>query len=370
MTEELATATRSRSSAWPRYDRAALGLRNYWYPAALAGELGRKPMRLKLLGEELVLVRQGGEVYCLQGRCAHRGVPLWEGRFDFPGTITCPYHGWTYQLSTGNVVAALTDGPDSAVVGRVQLRTYRAQQRQGVIWVFVGDGEPPPLEDDVYPEFLQPGALVGGRVFLWEGNWRLAMEGALDPSHPFYLHRTAFISAPFKMIAARGRHYPEIIDERYFTYRTDAPIPEAEYPDVGNWPRTPWWSRKALNKLLVRGALPCASKVENLNFNLPFVTYSWYVPVDENHYRWFTFLAAYGLKGPRRWWAWLKYWVWLRWMYQGRFLRQDSWVNEIMHPFYAEQDGWNREYLHRPDVVITAWRRFIDRHARAIQEPR
>ena len=40
--------------------------------------------------------------------------------------------------------------------------------------------------------------------------------------------------------------------------------------------------------------------MENLNFNLPFITYSWYVPVDADHYRWFTFLAAPGLKGPRR----------------------------------------------------------------------
>ena len=353
-----------RARAWPRYAGATLGLREYWYPAALARELGARALPIKLLGEELVLVREHDKVHCLQGRCAHRGVPLAEGKFDFPGTITCPYHGWTYSLASGEVVAALTDGPDSAVVGKVKLTRYPACERQGVVWVFVGAGEPPPLEADVYPEFLEPGALVGARVFLWKGNWRIAMEGALDPSHPFYLHRSATISAPYKMIAARGRHYPEIIEGRYFSYRTDPPVVEADYPGLGRWPLRRWWPQRPLNKLIVRGALPCASKVENLNFNLPFITYSWYVPVDADHYRWFTFLVVPRIDGVRRLWAWLKYWLWLRWMYQGRFLRQDSWISEIMHPFYAEQDGWNREYLHRPDVVITAWRRFVDQHAR------
>lgn len=354
---------------FPRYSKAALGLRNYWYPAVLARRLKKKPLPIKMLGEELVLVRHDGKVFCIQGRCVHRGVPLCEGKFDFPGSITCPYHGWTYELATGRCVAALTDGPESAVVGKVKLRTYPAQERQGVVWVFVGDGEAPRLEQDVYPAFLEQGALVGARVFEWRGNWRIAMEGAIDPSHPFYLHRMSWLAQPYSFIASRGRHWPEIVDNRYLTYRTDPPIPESEYPGLGRWPRRAWWRRKHLNKLLVYGALPCSSMVENLNFNMPFVTYSWYVPIDESHYRWFTFLVAPAkISGVRRWAAWLKYWLWLRWMYQGEFLRQDSWMSEIMHPFYDEQDGWSKERLYRPDVVLTAWRRFIEKEARDIQE--
>ena len=43
-------------------------------------------------------------------------------------------------------------------------------------------------------------------------------------------------------------------------------------------------------------------------------------------------------------------------------------MNEIMHPFYDEQSGWTKERLYRPDVVLTAWRRFIEKEARGIQE--
>jgi hypothetical protein len=116
--------------------------------------------------------------------------------------------------------------------------------------------------------------------------------------------------------------------------------------------------------------LPCSSRVANLNFNLPFVTFSWYVPVDADRYRWFTFLLASkkDAVGLKRLWMWLKYWLWLRWLYQGNFLRQDSAINELMHPFYAEQDGWSKEQFFRPDVVIVAWRKLIDEEARGIQE--
>jgi hypothetical protein len=125
-----------------------------------------------------------------------------------------------------------------------------------------------------------------------------------------------------------------------------------------------------MNKLDVYGALPCSSKVAHLNFNLPFVTYSWYVPIDGKRYRWFTFLLApkKDIPGLKRVWAWLKYWLWLRWMYQGQFLRQDSHMNELISPFYEDQDGWVKERFFRPDVVLTAWRKLIEEHARGIQE--
>src|SRR3989442_3156087 len=148
----------ARRRPFPRYQKAVMGLRNYWYPAMLASRVKKKPVPIKMLGEELMVLREGDKVYCLQGRCAHRGVPLWEGNREFPCTITCAYHGWTYDLKDGTLVAALTDGPESSVVGRVKIKSYPAQERQGVIWVFIGEGEPPALETDVFPDFLEEGA--------------------------------------------------------------------------------------------------------------------------------------------------------------------------------------------------------------------
>src|SRR6185437_613707 len=102
---------------WPRYVAADKGFRNYWYPVLESSKLGNKPRAVKLLGEKIVLVRDRGKLRALHDRCPHRGVPLSAGRRDFPGMISCVYHGWTYDLETGQLVAALTDGPDSPICG-------------------------------------------------------------------------------------------------------------------------------------------------------------------------------------------------------------------------------------------------------------
>ena len=93
--------------------------------------------------------RHEGKCYALEDRCPHRGVPLSVGRCEFPGTstISCAYHGWTYDLNTGECVGAVTDGPDSPIVGKVGVRTYPVEERKGLVWVYIGDGEVPRLEE-------------------------------------------------------------------------------------------------------------------------------------------------------------------------------------------------------------------------------
>src|SRR5438552_1095882 len=95
----------------------ALGLRNYWYPALAAWRLRRRPKAIRLLGDDVVLYRDGGTVRALQDRCAHRGARLSKGKCLYPGsgTITCPYHGWTYDGTTGRCVAKLMEGPDARI---------------------------------------------------------------------------------------------------------------------------------------------------------------------------------------------------------------------------------------------------------------
>jgi phenylpropionate dioxygenase-like ring-hydroxylating dioxygenase large terminal subunit len=122
-------------SIWPRYAAAATGLRNYWYPVMWSRDLGRKPVALRLCGEPITLLRENGKAYGLFDQCPHRGIPLSVGRQEFPGTWTCRYHGWTFELETGVLKAALTDGPDSPICGKVRVRTYPVEERAGLIWV-------------------------------------------------------------------------------------------------------------------------------------------------------------------------------------------------------------------------------------------
>ena len=97
-----------------------LGLRNYWYPAIARWRLGKKPKAITLLGEKIVLFRDGGKVYALADRCSHRGAPLSMGKCLYPGsgTVSCPYHGWTFDGTTGKLVAKLMEGSDVPLPAR------------------------------------------------------------------------------------------------------------------------------------------------------------------------------------------------------------------------------------------------------------
>src|SRR5689334_24115357 len=75
-------------------------LRRYWQPAALSEELpiGGAPLKVKILGEELVLFRDDqGRLGLIGLHCAHRGTDLSYGRIE-DGGLRCLYHGWLYDV--------------------------------------------------------------------------------------------------------------------------------------------------------------------------------------------------------------------------------------------------------------------------------
>jgi nitrite reductase/ring-hydroxylating ferredoxin subunit len=88
-----------------------LGFREYWYPALWVKEVSeKKPKHVKLLGEDIVFFRgKTGEVEALSDWCPHRNARLSLGICEFPGTITCPYHGYTFD-GTGQCVAERRSG--------------------------------------------------------------------------------------------------------------------------------------------------------------------------------------------------------------------------------------------------------------------
>jgi nitrite reductase (NADH) small subunit len=51
-------------------------------------------------GKTLAVFNCDGAFYAIDNTCLHRGGPLGEG--DLDGTIvTCPWHGWRYDVTTG-----------------------------------------------------------------------------------------------------------------------------------------------------------------------------------------------------------------------------------------------------------------------------
>jgi nitrite reductase/ring-hydroxylating ferredoxin subunit/Fe-S cluster biogenesis protein NfuA len=66
-------------------------------------EGGVKAMTLQ--GEKIMLSRRGAIVTCFQNACAHLGLALDDGDVE-DGIITCPYHGFRYDLASGECLTA------------------------------------------------------------------------------------------------------------------------------------------------------------------------------------------------------------------------------------------------------------------------
>src|SRR5687768_5832571 len=54
-------------------------------------------------GRHVALFRLGAEFFALDNMCLHRGGPLCDGLVA-QGVVTCPWHGWSYQIRTGVMV--------------------------------------------------------------------------------------------------------------------------------------------------------------------------------------------------------------------------------------------------------------------------
>src|SRR3954447_13191767 len=65
-------------------------LRRFWQPVAFTHEVRDLPVRLRILGEDLVLFRDGrGQIGLLKLHCSHRGTSLEYGRISERGLRCC-----------------------------------------------------------------------------------------------------------------------------------------------------------------------------------------------------------------------------------------------------------------------------------------
>ncbi|HEY6166657.1 MAG TPA: Rieske 2Fe-2S domain-containing protein [Verrucomicrobiae bacterium] len=70
-----------------------------------------RPLRVRVGRLELALFLLDGQVYALDDRCPHKGGPLAQG-FCENGQVSCPLHGWTFDIKTG----ACADAPNRPAI--------------------------------------------------------------------------------------------------------------------------------------------------------------------------------------------------------------------------------------------------------------
>lgn len=96
--------------------------------AVSQAEIPSGAIREVRVGEKTVAVAHVEDrFYAIDNVCLHRGGPLGQGELK-GSVVTCPWHGWQYEVSTGQV----TFNPDMCV------KTYPVELRGEEIWVDAG----------------------------------------------------------------------------------------------------------------------------------------------------------------------------------------------------------------------------------------
>ncbi|HLU19369.1 MAG TPA: aromatic ring-hydroxylating dioxygenase subunit alpha [Pusillimonas sp.] len=267
-------------------------LRRYWQPVALAEELnGVKPMKaVRLLGQDMVLFRDDkGQLGLLDRDCPHRGADLAYGRIE-DGGIRCAFHGWLFNIK-GECLETPAEPANSKFHTTIQQGAYPVVERSGIIFAYLGEGEPPAFPD--MDCFVAPDSHTFAFKGLWECNWLQALEVGIDPAHASYLHR---FFEDEDASASYGKQF------RSTSMESDIPITKVlrEYgrPTINVEP-TNYGMRmvtlRELNEELTH------VRVTNLVFPQAIVipmssemTISqWHVPVDDTHCYWYAIFTSF-----------------------------------------------------------------------------
>ena len=158
-------------------------LRSFWQPIQLAQQLlpGRA-VPVRVMSENFTLYRgETGEPHLLAFRCAHRGTQLSTGWVE-GDDLRCFYHGWKYNGAGQCIEQPAEPQP---FCDRIKIKSYPVREYLGLIFAYLGEGEPPALPR--YPLLEQEGVL-DNRVQMLACNYFNRLDNSMDPVHVALVH--------------------------------------------------------------------------------------------------------------------------------------------------------------------------------------
>ncbi len=164
------------------------GIRNLWYPICPSSFVADKPVSLRRLGYKMVLWRErDGSVNALEDHCPHRGAPLSLGMV-MDDRLACGYHG--VQVRKDGVAVSVPGSPGCKLEGMKCVKVFPTQERNGVIFAYVGDEQHPDPVEMKLPEELTSDEFSSFLCYTeWAGDYRYVYDNVMDPMHGTYLHK-------------------------------------------------------------------------------------------------------------------------------------------------------------------------------------
>ena len=167
-------------------DTEQIFLKNCWYVAAWDYEFSENPKFARTILEVPLLLYKGesGNYYALDDRCCHRGAPLSMGRIE-GDCVRCMYHGMKFDERG---ICIEIPGQER-IPKTMKVRSYPVEERDGLVWVWLGDPEQadPALIVDYEP--LRDSGWRGIPSYLhYDANWLLIVDNLADFSHLAFVH--------------------------------------------------------------------------------------------------------------------------------------------------------------------------------------
>ncbi|MEK9684369.1 MAG: aromatic ring-hydroxylating dioxygenase subunit alpha [Rhodospirillaceae bacterium] len=171
-------------------------LKNIWYFGLPSGALkSGQVVHRQISGKPLVFGRtQSGQPFALQDNCPHRGIPLSDGRI-LGEEIECCYHGWRFSIDGACAEIPALVQSDRVDLSKIQVPPYSIKEQQGIIWVWLGDGDG---SETPIPEVPDVGQMQPKIVHELEFpvNIDHAVVGLIDPAHTPHIHESWFWRRP------------------------------------------------------------------------------------------------------------------------------------------------------------------------------
>lgn len=182
--------------------------------------------RIDVAGEPLLIVRgKDGEMRALSAVCRHRWMLLGTGA-ESSGTISCPYHKWTYALDGSLMAAPLMEKAEGFENRDCALPTFGCEVWNGFIFVNLsGDAAPlarslAPLAEEFAPWKMDEMEIAGRIEFDQPYNWKVLADNFMEAYHHFAIHPETF-----------EPNYPAAMS---YAEETNAPYAALRMPHQGN----------------------------------------------------------------------------------------------------------------------------------------
>ena len=166
-------------------------MRRYWHPVLKASvlEAGGEPLHVRLLGEDFVAFRSpDGELGFIEEGCPHRRVSMSLARNEACG-LRCIFHGWVVGRDGAVVEAPSEPAERGNFAAKVRTRRFHVREAAGLVWVFIGDGEPAPFP--AFPFTALPVDHIDVAEVPGACNWAQLLEGQIDSAHISHLHASS-----------------------------------------------------------------------------------------------------------------------------------------------------------------------------------